>query len=68
MIVVFNVDESRRMDSQSATDALFALAQLTRLQVFRMLVRHEPEWLSTRILHARDRRPVKLLFNTKSTL
>ena len=33
------------MDIESATAALGALAQTTRLEVFRLLVRHEPEGL-----------------------
>ena len=33
------------MDSESATTALGALAQATRLEVFRLLVRHEPDGL-----------------------
>jgi ArsR family transcriptional regulator, arsenate/arsenite/antimonite-responsive transcriptional repressor len=33
------------MDSDSATAALAALAQATRLETFRLLVRHEPEGL-----------------------
>jgi len=33
------------MDSFSAVDALSALAQPTRLEVFRLLVRHEPDGL-----------------------
>jgi DNA-binding transcriptional ArsR family regulator len=33
------------MESSSAIDALAALAQFTRLETFRLLVRHEPEGL-----------------------
>jgi ArsR family transcriptional regulator len=34
------------MESQSAISTLSALAQATRLETFRLLVRHEPEGLS----------------------
>ena len=34
------------MESESAITALAALAQPTRLEVFRLLVRHEPDGLS----------------------
>jgi DNA-binding transcriptional ArsR family regulator len=34
------------MESESAIGALAALAQPTRLEVFRLLVRHEPDGLS----------------------
>ncbi len=34
------------MDMESATGALGALSQGTRLEVFRLLVRHEPEGLA----------------------
>jgi DNA-binding transcriptional ArsR family regulator len=34
------------MDSTSALDALAALAQQTRLDAFRLLIRHEPEGLA----------------------
>jgi DNA-binding transcriptional ArsR family regulator len=34
------------MESIIATDALGALAQVTRLEVFRLLVRHEPDGLA----------------------
>lgn len=37
---------SRNMDSVAAVDALAALAQQTRLDAFRVLVRHEPEGLA----------------------
>lgn len=40
-----NVDTSRHMESQFAIDTLSALAQSTRLDVFRLLVRQEPEGL-----------------------
>ena len=34
------------MESLIATEALGALAQITRLEVFRLLVRHEPDGLA----------------------
>lgn len=34
------------METQAAIEALAALAQLTRLEVFRLLVRHEPAGLA----------------------
>ncbi|MFA7441242.1 MAG: metalloregulator ArsR/SmtB family transcription factor [Sphingomonadaceae bacterium] len=34
------------MESSAATEALGALAQITRLEVFRLLVRNEPEGLA----------------------
>jgi ArsR family transcriptional regulator, arsenate/arsenite/antimonite-responsive transcriptional repressor len=34
------------MDAQSSIDALSALAQRTRLETFRLLVRHEPDGLA----------------------
>lgn len=34
------------MDTKTATDTLAALAQPTRLDAFRLLVRHEPEGLA----------------------
>lgn len=39
------VDSSRHMKSESAIEALSALAQPTRLDVFRMLVKQEPDGL-----------------------
>jgi ArsR family transcriptional regulator len=39
------VDYSRHMDNTLAVEALGALAQPTRLEVFRLLVRHEPDGL-----------------------
>lgn len=36
------IDHSRYMESESAISALAALAQPTRLETFRLLVRHEP--------------------------
>ena len=45
LIVILSVDKSRHMESQSAIDALSALAQPTRLDVFRLLVRQEPDGL-----------------------
>lgn len=45
--VVFlnNVYNSRHMDNSKAIDAFAALSQSTRLETFRLLVRHEPEGL-----------------------
>lgn len=45
LIVILRVDKSRHMESQSAIDALSALAQPTRLEVFRLLVLQEPQGL-----------------------
>jgi len=41
-----NIDKSRYMESEDAILALAALAQSTRLEVFRLLVKHEPEGLA----------------------
>ena len=41
----FDFDKSRYMESYTAILALAALAQSTRLDVFRLLVKHEPEGL-----------------------
>jgi len=40
------IDKSRYMESENAVLALAALAQSTRLEVFRLLVKHEPEGLA----------------------
>src|SRR2546430_5774409 len=40
------IDKSRYMESEQAILALAALAQSTRLTVFRLLVKHEPEGLA----------------------
>jgi DNA-binding transcriptional ArsR family regulator len=41
-----NIDKSRYMESEQAILALAALAQSTRLDVFRLLAKHEPEGLA----------------------
>ena len=61
--VVLYVCYSRHMDTEAAILALAALAQSTRLDVFRLLVRHEPEGLSAGEL-ARD---LAVPHNTLST-
>jgi len=43
----FSIGYFRCMDQDSATEMLAALAPPTRLSTFRLLVRHEPEGLST---------------------
>lgn len=40
------IHKSRYMESENIVPALAALAQSTRLDVFRLLVRHEPEGLA----------------------
>ena len=40
------IDNSRYMESEQTVLALAALAQSTRLEVFRLLVRHEPDGLA----------------------
>ena len=40
------IDKSRYMESEQAILALAALAQSTRLDVFRLLTKHEPEGLA----------------------
>ena len=42
----FNIHKSGYMESEQAILALAALAQSTRLEVFRLLVKHEPEGLA----------------------
>ena len=41
-----NIDKSGYMESEQVILALAALAQSTRLEVFRLLVKHEPEGLA----------------------
>jgi DNA-binding transcriptional ArsR family regulator len=45
LVVTNNVDMSRHMKSENALNALSALAQPTRLDVFRLLVKQEPHGL-----------------------
>jgi ArsR family transcriptional regulator len=42
----YNIHKSGYMESEQAILALAALAQSTRLEVFRLLVKHEPEGLA----------------------
>jgi ArsR family transcriptional regulator len=58
-----NVDSSRRVDKEIAILGLAALAQSTRLDVFRMLVRHEPDGLPA----GQIARELKVPHNTLST-
>ena len=46
MTVSRYIDNSRYMESEQAILALAALAQSTRLDVFRLLAKHEPEGLA----------------------
>lgn len=58
-----NVDMSRRITEKTAVDALTALAQPTRLDVFRRLVRNYPDELAA----GEIARQCKTLHNTMST-
>jgi DNA-binding transcriptional ArsR family regulator len=45
MVVIEHLDNSRHMKSEIAIEALSALAQPTRLEAFRILVKQEPDGL-----------------------
>ena len=62
-LAVINIDDRRYMDSSSAISALGALAQDTRLNTFKLLVKHEPEGMAAGELA----RLLKVPQNTLST-
>lgn len=63
LTIIKPVDSPRHMKPESAIEALSALAQPTRLEVFRMLVKQEPEGLPAGEIARR----LKVPHNTMST-